>query len=180
MLNEIDITRDVSTRLSGAGIPFMLTGSLAMNYYAQPRMTRDIDFVVELEAHQANVMAVLFGADYYVSYEAIVGAITQQTMFNLIHNESVIKVDCVVRQDTEYRRVEFERRQQVAVQGFDTFIVTREDLILSKLVWARSSRSEKQLGDVRNLLTGDCDADYLTPWAASLGVETLLEECLNG
>lgn len=158
----------------------MLTGLLAMDYYAQPRMTRDIDFVVELETHQVNAVAALFKTDYYVSQEAIAEAVTHQTMFNLIHNESIIKVDCVVRQDTEFRRVEFARRQQVTLQGFDTFIVTREDLILSKLVWARSSRSEKQLGDVSNLLVGDHDANYLILWAVSLGVEALLQECLNG
>ena len=43
MQNEIDIIRDVAARLEGVGIPYMLTGSMAMNYYAQPRMTRDID-----------------------------------------------------------------------------------------------------------------------------------------
>jgi hypothetical protein len=45
---ELDVLRDVSRRLESAGISFMLTGSVAMNYYAQPRMTRDIDLVVSL------------------------------------------------------------------------------------------------------------------------------------
>jgi hypothetical protein len=48
MQNELDILRDISMRLEQAGISYMLTGSMAMNYYAQPRMTRDIDLVVAL------------------------------------------------------------------------------------------------------------------------------------
>jgi len=48
MQNELDVLRDVSRRLESAGIAYMLTGSMAMNYYAQPRMTRDIDLVLEV------------------------------------------------------------------------------------------------------------------------------------
>lgn len=58
--NEIDIVRDVSERLDRAGIPFMLTGSLAMNYYAEPRMTRDIDIVVEIQPEEGGRMVDLF------------------------------------------------------------------------------------------------------------------------
>lgn len=45
MKNELDIVRDVTTRLEEAGFAYMLTGSMAMNYYAQPRMTRDAAYV---------------------------------------------------------------------------------------------------------------------------------------
>ncbi len=54
MQNELDIVRDVSQRLDRAAIAYMLTGSMAMNYYAQPRMTRDIDMVVALGTADAN------------------------------------------------------------------------------------------------------------------------------
>lgn len=52
-----------------------------------------------------------------------------------------------------------------------------EDLVLSKLVWAKDSRSELQLCDVRNLLVESCGTAYLAPWARRLGVLELLEEC---
>lgn len=44
---ELDIAADVTERLSHAGIQYMLTGSMAMNAYAQPRMTRDVDDKIE-------------------------------------------------------------------------------------------------------------------------------------
>ena len=46
-MNEIDIVRDVSRKFDQAGLRYMLTGSMAMNYYAQPRMTRNIDKLLE-------------------------------------------------------------------------------------------------------------------------------------
>src|SRR5271170_7060260 len=153
MKNELDIVRDVSAKLEDGGICYMLTGSMAMNYYAQPRMTRDIDVVVALRPIDAERVVKLFSPDYYVSREAVDSSIAHQSLFNLIHNESVIKVDCIVRKQNEYRLHEFSRRQRIKIQEFETWIVSKEDLILSKLFWAKDSRSETQLGDVKNLIS---------------------------
>lgn len=174
--SELDVLRDVSQRLDAAGIAFMLTGSLAMSYYAQPRMTRDIDLVVALGADDAARVVRLFAPDYYVDRQAVTRALARHTVFNLIHNESVIKVDCIVLKPDPYRQEEFGRRRQVALGDFRTWIVSREDLILSKLYWAKDSRSETQLRDVRNLLASDCDADYLHSRAQTVGVAELLHE----
>ncbi len=81
---ELDVLRDVSQRLESAGFAFMLTGSVAMNYYAQPRMTRDIDLVIELAPAQAESFMSLFAADYYVDRRTAVNAIAQRSMFNLM------------------------------------------------------------------------------------------------
>jgi hypothetical protein len=177
---ELDLLRDVSQRMESAGIAFMLTGSVAMNYYSQPRMTRDIDLVVALDEVQAETIVRLFEVDYYVDSQAVSRAIAQRSIFNLIHNETVIKVDCIVLKSDAYRQEEFGRRQQVTLGDFQTWIVTREDLILSKLYWAKESKSEMQLRDVRNLLAPDCDAVYLHSHAPTLGVEELLKEVLAG
>ncbi|MGH9955682.1 MAG: nucleotidyl transferase AbiEii/AbiGii toxin family protein [Pyrinomonadaceae bacterium] len=178
MKTELDILRDISERLASAGIAFMVTGSVAMNYYAQPRMTRDIDVVMALKESDAGTLVNLFRQDYYIDGEAVRRAIAQRSVFNFIHQESVIKVDGIVRKDDPYRREEFDRKKQVKIGNFQTRIVSLEDLILSKLYWARDSRSELQLRDVRNLLRLDCDHDYLRSRAKTLAVEKLLEELL--
>ena len=69
--SELDILRDVSGRLESAGIAFMLTGSVAMNYYAQPRMTRDVDLVVAVDTAQTNAIVHLFEMDYYVDRQMV-------------------------------------------------------------------------------------------------------------
>jgi hypothetical protein len=58
----------------------------------------------------------------------------------------------------------------------EDFLVSREDLILSKLVWARDSGSEMQLRDVRTLIDESVDWSYLKDWAAKLGVAAKLDE----
>jgi hypothetical protein len=176
MQNELDIVRDVSRRLDSAGIAYMLTGSMAMNYYAQPRMTRDIDIVVALGPGDVDRVMRLFSPDYYVSREAVDSSIAHQSLFNLIHQESVIKVDCIVRKQSEYRLTEFNRRQRIKIEDFETWIVSKEDLILSKLFWAKDSRSETQLGDVKNLVSSGCDRAYIAPWTRELGLNNLWQE----
>jgi hypothetical protein len=70
------------------------------------------------------------------------------------------------------------RRQPVAIAGVRTWIVSREDLILSKLVWALQSNSELQRRDIQQLLLGPIDLDYIHKWAPQLGVTTLLDKLL--
>jgi hypothetical protein len=176
MWNELDIVRDVSRRLEAAGIPFMLTGSMAMNYYAQPRMTRDIDLVVALATSDAAFIESSFAPDYHVSLDAVRDAIARQFMFNLLHEDSVIKVDFIVRKQSTYRLAEFERRQRITIEDFATWIVSKEDLIISKLDWARDSRSDRQFDDIRNLIASGCDAAYIQRWTEALGLASLWQE----
>jgi hypothetical protein len=132
-MNEIDVVCDVSRRFEQASIPYMLTGSMAMNYYAQPHDSR----------------------------------------YRLRHR------DCIIRKKIEYQRVEFDRRQRISIRDFSTFIATKEDLIISKLFWAKDFHSELQLNDVRNLLATGYDAVYLRHWTHALGLDNLLQGCLE-
>ena len=164
-------------RLERGGFAYMLTGSMAMNYYAQPRMTRDIDLVVALVPQDTDTVVHLFAPDYYVSPDAVSRSIAHESIFNLIHQESVIKVDCIVRKNTPYRLAEFERRQRITIEDFSLWMASKEDLILSKLWWAKDSHSELQLRDVKNLARTGCDTNYIEHWTNELGLLTLWKEC---
>ena len=89
----------------------------------------------------------------------------------------MIKVDCIVRKNSPYRRVEFERRQHITIEDFSTWIVSKEDLIISKLWWAKDSHSELQLRDVRNLAAAAFDKEYIERWTGDLGLANLWQEC---
>ncbi len=178
MTDELDLIKDVASRLAGAGIEYMMTGSMAMAVYSIPRMTRDIDIVIHVSPADVGMLVDLFCEDCYVDEDSVRQAVEQKGMFNIIHNESIIKVDFIVRKDGEYRKLELSRRQQIEIDGVQVAIVAPEDLILSKLVWAKESGSEIQLRDVRQLLVGaqGLDVAYLDRWAGELGVEGLLKE----
>ncbi len=156
----------------------MLTGSVALNTYAQPRMTRDIDLVVALVMRDAERIVEVLGGDYYVSPEAAREAVMNQSSFNAIHEEMLIKVDFMVRKQEDYRLHEFMRRVLTRIGGFDFWVVSKEDLILSKLDWAKESQSERQLADVENLIATGCDADYLKTWSAALNLTDMLTRVL--
>ncbi|MBK7145818.1 MAG: hypothetical protein IT478_15995 [Xanthomonadales bacterium] len=175
MLNEFDVLRIVDERLRQAGIDYMLTGSFAMAFYTTPRMTRDLDLVVALSADQVPTLLNAFAADFYLDCDDARAAVAQQRMFNLMHLDSAIKVDLIVRKNDDYRREEFARRHAVRFGTVDLWIASREDLILSKLVWALESNSELQRRDVRALAQGDVDREYLHRWAPRLGVAVALE-----
>jgi hypothetical protein len=106
-------------------------------------------------------------------------AIRLRGMFNVIHASALIKVDFVVRKADTYRAAEFQRRRRVRVDDAELWMVTPEDLVLSKLVWAKDSRSEPQPNDMRSVIRiqhGTIDWPYLEGWAERLTVAGLLQE----
>jgi len=178
MSEQLDVLKLVTERLHRAAIDYMISGSIALNYYAQPRLTRDIDIVVALRPEDAERVTNLFAADFYIDADAVRSAIVQLGMFNIIHYDHVMKVDFIVWKDTPYRHEEFARRSAVEIDGVTMWLVTAEDLLLSKLVWAAESRSEIQLYDVRNLIRSVADLDwtYIEHWATELTLGELLRE----
>jgi hypothetical protein len=177
MQDELKVLQEVTARLEKAGIAYMVTGSVAANFYAVPRMTRDIDLVVEAGPADADTLFALFREDFYADPMLIREAIRRQRMFNIIHNETVLKIDLIIRKESEYRKTEFKRRRQLTVEGHPVWVVAPEDLILSKLDWARDSSTEIQFRDVENLLSAakGLDMGYLNGWIGRLDLRQTYE-----
>ncbi|MDD3880300.1 MAG: hypothetical protein PHP26_10010, partial [Syntrophomonas sp.] len=96
---EIQILKLVITKLEELNIPYMLSGSLAGSFYAQPRMTRDIDIVIELAAEQIAKITEIFSGDFYIDEDDVNEAVRLQSMFNIIHYQAIVKIDFIIRQD---------------------------------------------------------------------------------
>jgi hypothetical protein len=177
--DELEILRIVSERLAQAGISYMLTGSVAMAWYAQPRQTRDIDLVVELPESRVADFVQAFAADFYVDADVARDEVRRLGMFNMIQEAFVVKVDVILRKGDPYSREAFGRRRTIEiVPGTHVSIISAEDLVLAKLAWAAAGESDLQLRDVRNLLSSVTDLDhaYLSHWAPSLGLAELLQK----
>ena len=89
-------------RLEEAGINYMLTGSVAMIRFAMARMTNDIDIVIELSHKDKDRFIRAFSDDYYVPEEKIPGAIDRRSMFNVLSNQTLIKIDLAMKKDTPF------------------------------------------------------------------------------
>jgi hypothetical protein len=170
--------KEIASRLDAAGIRYMLTGSMAMSMYTTPRMTRDIDLVIECEVEDSEKITELFEADCYVDHDEVRNAIEGESLFNIINNALLIKADFIVRKDEEYRRVEFDRRREFHIETAKVYVTAPEDLVLSKLRRSKDSSSELQYGDVKAILKSGLDLDwlYMDKWARTLGLDDLLSE----
>jgi len=177
MLNELNILKSVVQKLNKNNIPYMITGSIAMSYYSIPRMTRDIDIVVEID--NVDKFYNLFKDDYCIDIEMIKNSIYHQSMFNIIHSTEIIKIDFIIRKDSDYRKKEFDRKKQFKFGDDYIYIVSIEDLIISKLIWSKDSHSGMQLDDVKNLLKEKIDLKYIKEWSVKLEIDKLLQGVIN-
>jgi hypothetical protein len=152
----------------------MISGSVALITYTIPRMTRDIDIVIELRRKDIPVFCKIFQNNaYYLDEQTVIEEVNRHGMFNVIDFKTGYKIDFMVKKDTLYRKTEFDRRIRKQVLGCDTWLVSIEDLILSKLIWIQELQSERQMTDIRNLLTHpDIDDIYLTGWIYELNLNT--------
>lgn len=178
MSEELEVLKIVVERLEQARVPYFISGSMAANYYSVPRMTRDIDIVLELKPAHLKPFIELFHHDFYVEEESIAQEVTCRGMFNLIHKEYAYKVDFIIRKETEFQDACFRRRREVRLGDYDAWMISLEDLVIAKLLWAKDSLSELQLRDVRGLLltAGNVDMTYLRQWILRLSLKNVYEK----
>jgi hypothetical protein len=181
MADQLIVLEEVTGRLESAKIRYMITGSIAFNYYAVPRMTRDIDILVDISIEDAERKFSVFEKDFYIDMDAVRNAVMNLSMFNIINYENPVKVDFIVLKRDEYETLKFSRKRRRKINGFKVYIISPEDLIISKLMWAKDSISEIQIRDVSNLIScvKPLDLKYLEFWIKKLELKELYEMALK-
>lgn len=152
----------------------MLSGSIAMGLYTVPRMTRDIDFVIHLEPKNLDLFVNSFKAGYYCDKDGVREAVeTPVKMFNIIDHASGYKADFIVLKNEMFRQEEFNRRVQVEFYGKLIYVVSPEDLLISKLIWIQDLQWPIQMEDIKNLIASDrLDWVYIEKWIKQLKLRT--------
>ena len=169
----LQLLEKIVKSLETANITYMVSGSVALNTYTIPRMTRDIDIVIELQKKDIDLFCKIFESGFYIDPETVQEEVKRRGMFNVIDHQTGYKIDFIIRKNSEYRLLEFERRVRTNVYGFDIWLVSIEDLILSKLVWIQELQSERQINDIQNLLENDTvDHAYIHHWCQKLDLQT--------
>jgi hypothetical protein len=177
-MTEAELLDQVAQRLRKSRIPFMVVGSVASSYHGEPRLSYDIDLVVEADEERILEFVRSFAPPFYVSETAARQAVGRRGMFNVIHPDCEQKADIILCKDDDFNRGEFARKAPALVWGVEVDVATPEDTILAKLAWARRSGSERQRNDALGILTAQqrtLDIAYLRHWAAELGVEETLD-----
>lgn len=153
-------------------IDYMIVGGFAVSYHNRARTTNDIDIVLQIyPAHVSKILKHFPDwGDFQDSFEE---SVLHGRLFNITDFETGIRYDFLTYQDTDYNWTAFERREKVNLWGVDCYLSAKEDLIISKLKWYNSSKSEKQWEDLQFLLLDKTlDMEYLKLWVQKLYINT--------
>ena len=169
----LKLLKRITKSLENKNIPYMLSGSIALNNYAIPRMTMDIDIVIRLHEENIEDFLSIFDENYYINKEVVKKEMKSLGMFNVIDHQTGFKVDFILRKSSEYRKHEFSKRRKIQIVDFDVWIVSPEDLIISKIEWIQQLQSDKQISDIGNLLAmPELDTKYIAKWCKKLNLNT--------
>lgn len=172
--------------LQRLGVAYYVTGSVASSAHGVARASLDVDLVAELTVQKAEPLADLLDAAYYTPRGQMRVAAAEHRSFNLIHLETMFKIDVFVSKDRPFDR---EVARRARAQMIDespaaphVLVASAEDTVLAKLEWFRrgGETSERQWWDIVGVLrvNSAVDTEYMRRWSAELGVSDLLVQAL--
>lgn len=182
-MNQEELLLDALARLDRAGVTYMVTESIASNFWGVPRTTHDLDFVVQLPPSQAPALVEAFREGYYIDEQAVRAAYQPPHQFNAIDTRSSLKIDFWLLRPIPFEREMFRRRTLQPMFGREAWLATPEDVILHKLYWNRITPSERQRLDAAGVAAvqrGRLDEAHLRRWAEELDVSASLQDVLSG
>lgn len=176
---ERDALFRVLDALEALQIPYMVVGSFASTFWGRPRLTHDVDLVVEIAAPKIAELARLLAPHFYAPQFVIEDAVRKRGQFNLIHLDCAFKVDMWLLKDSPYDIVCFQRRLLGVMFEREVWVSSPEDVILSKLLWYRAApvldRQFQDAVEVYEIQEPYLEQEYLDHWARTLGIADLLE-----
>lgn len=175
---------DVLERLN---IPYLIGGSFASTAYGRVRTTQDVDIVADMQMEQVAPFMQALNDGFYADEQMIQNAIQRRTSFNLIHLETMFKVDIFLPKARPFDNEQLNRRIKRVIDketARKAYFASAEDTILAKLEWYRlgGELSEQQWRDIQGILQlrGDqLDLKHLQTWATALQINDLLERALK-
>jgi hypothetical protein len=188
MQNEpVEVTLKVTEVFEKLSVPYLIGGSLASTLYGMIRTTQDSDIIAEMRSEHIQRFILALQAEFYVDEEMIAESVQHNSSFNIIHRETMFKVDVFIPHSRPFLQSQLARAQKHTF-SFETEVSAKfaspEDTILSKLEWYRMGGevSDRQWRDILGVMktrAGDLDLDYLKQWAENLKVGDLLKRALD-
>jgi hypothetical protein len=173
--------------LEELNIPYLIGGSMASAVYGVYRATADADLVADLRPDHVAPLVARLGAAFYVDPDDIRDALARRRSFNIVHLDTMFKVDIFVSRGRPFDQAQFARRDRQVVATDPeraAYLASAEDTVLAKLEWYRRGGevSDRQWGDILGVLRTQgtaLDGAYLRRWAAELNLTDLLERAMT-
>lgn len=177
-MDLISLLKTVVNKLEELKIPYVLTGGLAVSFWGMPRTTHDIDIVIEIGVQKVDEIFRAFQDDFYISRAGIEDMVGRGISFNIIHNETGVKIDFwPIDKKNPHRVSEFKRALKQEVFGKKISIISPEDLIIVKLQWYKDSKSTRHLEDIKSVLkVSKVNLSYIKKWAAQHSTLEIFEK----
>ena len=185
--DPLQITRRIAEVFEFLQIPYLVGGSLASSLHGIPRSTQDADVVADMKPIHIEPFVKALESEFYVDADMIREAVNKRSSFNVIHLETMFKVDVFLLGEDDVSQEEMARRKRFQVSeepGGELFLASAEDVILQKLHWFRLGKavSERQWNDALGVLQvqgKSLDFSYLRRCATTMGILALLEQALE-
>lgn len=153
-------------------IPYFVSGSFASSAHGVPRATHDIDVVIAPSSEQLRRRLAQFrSSEYATDPEDAFDALESASAFQIIDYATMWKIDFMIGRKDPFDQARFRRRSIVEVAGVPLYTASAEDILLTKLWWAKLGESEKQLRDAAGIISvqrSHLDYRYIESWVATL------------
>ncbi len=175
-MHPIEPFRNFLRRLEALGLPYCVTGSIAAGIYGEPRLTKDIDFVLLLRRDDIRALRAQFPDDrFYVPPDETLIVEAQRAhrgMFNLIDHHGMARADVFIAARDPLHKWALEHRRREDLDGDPTWLAPPEYVIIRKLEAYREGGQEKHPTDIAHMLeTTEVDRAFIESQVSRLGLQ---------
>jgi len=160
-MQEIDLFRLFLTRFDQLSLDYFITGSVASLVYGEPRLTNDIDLIVNLHERDIEKFCKIFPLDifYCPPKEVIFVELFRKSRghFNLIHHESGFKADVYLLGTDPFQKRALQNRKTIEYMGDNIYLAPPEYVIIKKLEFYKEGGAQKHLDDIASILKNSSD-----------------------
>ncbi len=180
MEGPFKVTFKVIKALEECGINYLIGGSLGSSIHGIPRATLDADLVTDIQDIHVDQLVAKLQDEFMIDKDMIEDAIKRRSCFNIIHLDTMFKVDIFILKNNSFDNNVFTRRKPELILEPALFVnvASPEDIILNKLLWYQDGGgvSERQWEDAKGIIKvqgENLDFQYLDYWAETLGINKL-------
>ena len=175
---------DFTAKLEACKTPYMVTGSVAGIVYGEPRLTNDVNLVVEISPENISNFIKAFPPDeYYCPPKEVIGVEAARDLrgrFNLVRNDTGFKADIHLMGVDPLHRWAMGKKRRINIGKTSIWLAPPEYVILRKMEFYQEGKSSKHISDIRAILknmTDQVDHSKIESLAKEKGLSGIWNDC---